>query len=131
MSQSSNEEKPEFWLINISKRNVCLSDLALTIGARRSMNLLDKDHFDYTYEQLKKSMESGSIFKKSHLVKVGDRPVNYSNFKKREISKRPIMIRKRTIVEADQIEEDYDEIIWSDEQYAEEMSKDFGFDDLE
>ena len=60
----------EFWITNITKRNVCLSDLSLTIPAYKSMNLLDKKHFHYNTEQLEKSMDSGSLFKKSNMVKV-------------------------------------------------------------
>lgn len=60
----------EFWLVNLSKRNVCLRDLALTIPAQRSMNLLDSKHFNYTQDQLETSATSGSIFAKSKMVKV-------------------------------------------------------------
>lgn len=60
----------EFWIVNISKKNVCLRDLALTIYSRRSMNLLDSKHFSYTLEQLETSAASGSIFAKSTMIKV-------------------------------------------------------------
>ena len=125
MSQSWNEEKPAFWVINISDRNVCLSDLALTIGTRKAMNLLDKKHHTYTYEELKISMQSGSIFKKRHIIKIGKGPPEQPD-KKYELSTRPIQIRKRSIVNVNETEPDYDEMIWSDEQYADEMSADFG-----
>jgi len=125
MSQSWNNEKPEFWLVNISDRNVCLSDLALTIPARKAMNLLDKDHFSYTYEELKESMKSGSIFSKRHIIKVGDRPPVYPDANKKELSKRPIQIRVRSIVDVNMTEPEYDEMAWSDEKYADEMSTDF------
>jgi hypothetical protein len=53
-----------FWLTNISNRNVSLTDLNLTVRARSAVNLMDKKHYQYTIEQLQKSAESGSIFKK-------------------------------------------------------------------
>lgn len=56
--------KPTFWVTNISKMNVSLADLNLTIKAFSSVNLLDDRHYQYTEEQLKKSFESGSIYKK-------------------------------------------------------------------
>ena len=63
-------KEKQFWVTNISDRNVCLRDLALTIQNRRTFNLLDSKHFSYTEGQLKKSAESGSLYKKSKLIKV-------------------------------------------------------------
>jgi hypothetical protein len=53
-----------FWLTNISNRNVSLTDLNLTVKAWSAINLMDTRHYKYTIEQLRKSEESGSIFKK-------------------------------------------------------------------
>lgn len=61
---------PEFWIKNISKMNVSLSDLQLVVPAGISWNLLDQKHFRYTPEQLEKSAKDGSIFKKSDRIKV-------------------------------------------------------------
>jgi hypothetical protein len=58
------KEAPTFWVTNICPMNVSLADLALTIKAYTSVNLLDKKHYQYTPEQLQKSFTSGSIFKK-------------------------------------------------------------------
>ncbi len=60
----------EFWVTNISKRNVGLTDLALNIKRQSSVNLLDRKHYSYTLEQLEKSAESGSIFIKRHFIRV-------------------------------------------------------------
>ena len=125
MPQLSDNESPAFWVVNISERNVCLSDLALTIPRRASMNLLDKAHFSYTYNELLASMRIGSIFKKRHIIKIGTGPPVPIDDRKFEVSKRPIQIRKRSIVDVNETEPDYDEIIWSDEQHANEMA-DFG-----
>ncbi len=59
------EKKREitFWVRNVSKMNVCLSDLRLTIPAKSNMNLLSK-HFSYSLDQLLLSLQSGSLFKK-------------------------------------------------------------------
>lgn len=62
------EEKDSFWVTNISKRDVSLADLNLTIRAFTSVNLLDNKHFFYSKEQLDKSSKSGSIFKKSDKI---------------------------------------------------------------
>jgi len=50
--------------------NVSLADLNLTIKAYSSVNLLDKKHYQYTLEQLIKSVEAGSIFKKRDKIVV-------------------------------------------------------------
>ncbi len=62
--------KTEFWITNISKMNVSLADLNLTVKSFSSVNLLDKKHYDYTLEQLENSAKTGSIFKKSKLIAV-------------------------------------------------------------
>lgn len=59
-----------FWLTNISKRNISLADLNLTIKALSSINLLDTKHYNYTLNQLEKSAESGSIFKKKFMLAI-------------------------------------------------------------
>lgn len=56
--------KLEFWVTNASPMNVTLADLALNIRAFTTVNLLDKKHYNYTLDQLIKSRDSGSIFKK-------------------------------------------------------------------
>jgi hypothetical protein len=66
--------KLAFWVTNISPRNVTLADLALNIRAFSTVNLLDKKHYKYTMEQLLKSKETGSIFKKSDKIKVRPLP---------------------------------------------------------
>jgi hypothetical protein len=66
--------KMEFWVSNISPRNVTLSDLALNIKAFSTVNLLDSKHYKYTVEQLIKSKESGSIFKKRDKIVVRNLP---------------------------------------------------------
>lgn len=58
------KNQESFWITNISNMNISLSDLNVTIKALSSVNLLDKKHYTYTKEQLIKSTNSGSIFKR-------------------------------------------------------------------
>ncbi len=60
----------EFWITNISNRDVMLSDLGLSIKRGESRNLLDSKHYTYTKDHLQKSLESGSLHKKSNIIKV-------------------------------------------------------------
>lgn len=62
--------EPSFWVTNMSPMNVTLADLALNIRAFSTVNLLDKRHYSYTIEQLLKSKESGSLFKKRDKIVV-------------------------------------------------------------
>lgn len=64
----------EFWIKNISKMNVSLSDLQVVVPAGRSWNLLDSKHFKYTLDQLENSAKEGSIFKKGDKIKVRNIP---------------------------------------------------------
>ncbi len=66
--------KPEFWVTNMSPMNVTLADLAINIRAFSTVNLLDKKHYSFTLEQLVKSKESGSLFKKRDRISVRDFP---------------------------------------------------------
>lgn len=110
----------EFWVINVSKMNVCLSDLGLTIPAGRCYNLLDSKHFQYTLEKLKKSIESGSLYKKRDKIKFCKERPKFNNIRYKTLSKQPIQVRKRTAVVMDVPK--YDELIFSDEKYAEEIA---------
>jgi hypothetical protein len=56
--------KDSFWITNISKRIVSLSDLGLAVKPMTSINLLDSKHYYLNKEQLTKSETSGSIFAK-------------------------------------------------------------------
>lgn len=64
------KEVQTFWVTNFSNRNVSLADLALTIPAFSTVNLLDKKHYYYTVEQLQKSSSGGSLFNKRDKIKV-------------------------------------------------------------
>jgi len=68
------KEATSFWVTNMSPRNVTLADLALNIRAFSTVNLMDKRHYKYTLEQLLKSQESGSLFKKRDKIAVRNVP---------------------------------------------------------
>lgn len=106
--------EPVFWITNMSPMNVTLADLALNIKAYSTVNLLDKKHYQYTLEQLLKSQESGSLFKKRDKVVV--RSVAPPNPEK---NKTPIVYgaiipdRVRSLYKIE--EEEYEELKVSDE----------------
>jgi len=115
-------KKPSFWITNLSPMNVTLADLAFNIKAFTSANLLDTRHHSYTLEQLIKSQESGSLFKKRDKIivrKVSPEPPV-------EIIK-PITMdtaipsRSHSIIEIK--EENYDELKISDDEYLNEMDQ--------
>jgi hypothetical protein len=107
-----------FWLTNISNRNVSLADLNLTVKAYSTVNLLDKKHYQYTLEQLVKSAESGSLFKKRDKMVV--RKIAP------EILKANVPLSRETFIPSRERslfvikEENYEELNVSDEQFAQE-----------
>ncbi len=112
------KEAPTFWVTNISPMNVSLADLALTIKAYSSVNLLDMRHYQYTQEQLQKSFESGSIFKKRDKIVV--RKIAP------EILKANVPLTRETFIPTRERstlvikEENYEELNVSDEDFAKE-----------
>lgn len=66
----------EFWVTNISKtQDIRVGDLRLTFRRGQSVNLLakgrnGKPRYNLTKEDIEKSRTSGSLFKKSHVLKI-------------------------------------------------------------
>jgi len=56
-----------FWITNISDRVVMLGDLGVAMKPKSIVNLLSK-HYHLTREQVEKSVNNGSIFRKRHLI---------------------------------------------------------------
>jgi hypothetical protein len=110
------KEVDAFWITNISPMNVSLADLNLTIKAYSSVNLLDKKHYQYTRDQLRKSCDSGSVFKKRNKLVV--RKVAP------EIIKANVPLAQETFIPSRERsllsikEEQYDELNVSDEEFA-------------
>lgn len=110
-----------FWLTNISNRNVSLTDLALTVKAFTSVNLLDAKHYSYTQEQLEKSAKNGSLFKKRHLLKVRKGAPAQQNADMLIERDAIIPTRQRSVLDIK--EKNYEELNITDEQFMEEMSE--------
>lgn len=109
---------PTFWLTNISNRNVSLADLNLTVKAYSSVNLLDKKHYYYTLEQLQKSVESGSIFKKRDKLIVRKIAPEILQANVPLLRESFIPTREKSVLVIK--EENYEELNLSDEQFAQE-----------
>lgn len=120
MSRSSTSQTAEFWIINISKQNVSLADLALTVPAGKSINLLRKAN-NFTAEQIYNSVNSGSILKKSDKIKIRKvRPVRPEP-KEIKVSTQPRIATARSTVEFK--ENKFEELLFSDEKLAEEFAE--------
>jgi len=113
---------PDFWITNISNRNVSLSDLGLSIPARGSVNLMDTRHYYYSLEQLEVSLKSGSLYKKrDKIVKRAFPPVK--NNAPVQIDTQAIFPSKsRSIFEIK--EEKFEELEFTDDQYAAQIGDD-------
>jgi hypothetical protein len=105
---------PAFWVTNMSPMNVTLADLALNIKAFSTVNLLDKKHYAYTMEQLVKSKESGSLFKKRDKIAVRNLPPPRPEKPQTPFAQSSFFPnRARSIFEIDEVE--YEELKVSDE----------------
>lgn len=110
------KEAPTFWVTNICGRNVSLSDLDLTIKAFTSVNLLDMRHYDYTIEQLRKSVDSGSIYNKRNIIKERVTVPEVLKANVPFIRETFIPTRERSLYTIK--EDNYEELNVSDEQFA-------------
>jgi hypothetical protein len=110
--------KPVFWVTNISKRNVSLADLNLTIKAFSSVNLLDQKHYSYTLEQLQTSVKSGSIYNKRNTIKPRDVAPEIIKMNMPVIAETYIPSRERSVYSIK--DEKYEELEMSDEDFAKE-----------
>jgi len=116
------KQNKEFWITNISNRNVSLADLNLTIKAFSSINLLDNKHYHYTIEEIEKSVQSGSIYKKRDKIFV--RSVAPETIKATTITFKKdekIPSRHTSLFEIKQ--EKYEELDLTDEQFADENAE--------
>jgi hypothetical protein len=117
----------ELWITNISrKHDVSLSDLCLTIRRGQSINLLDRRN-RYTEEQIKNSIESGSIFKKNSLIKIREVAPVIFNYRLDISNDRSSLntIHHKLEIENPKYEElDFDTMTReSDEKYAQENAE--------
>lgn len=109
----------EFWITNITNKDVSLSDLGVTIRAYSSINLLDSKHYYITKEQIEKSIKLGSLFKRKNVISI--RKI-YPQIEKKYIKidkDAYIPNRQRSIFENKQ--ETYEELNISDEDFAKDI----------
>lgn len=112
----------DFWITNISKMNVCLRDLNLTVKARSSINLMDLKHYRYTLEQLQKSAESGSLYRKSDKIKVCNVAPTFRS-KRIQLSKEPLArINNPLFSTATVVEEKFEELLDNDIEMASDIA---------
>lgn len=111
------ENIQEFWVINISRMNVSLADLNITIPRKARMNLLK---YNYTLKELEESRESGSIYRKRDKILVSyQEPIFINELSKKEISETPIKKQLRSVVKQESGKDE--NLLFSDEQFAESM----------
>jgi hypothetical protein len=119
LNRRKRQNKQSFWLTNISKKIVSLTDLGICIYPMRSINALDARHYSLTLEQLQVSATSGSIFKKRDKIVVRkvipEDAINYSP----PIQEDAVFpTRARSLVDVEKVE--YEELDIKDEEFAEE-----------
>ncbi len=110
----------DFWITNISNRDITLYDIGVPVRARTSINLLDKKHYHISEEDLEKSLKTGDLFKKKKFVikRMSPPTLNSTSFKIAIDYNAIIPARTNSIYEIKQ--EKYDELIVTDEQFAED-----------
>lgn len=102
--------------------NVCLRDLNLTVKARSSINLMDSRHYRYTLEQLQKSAESGSLYRKSDKIKVCNVAPIISH-KRIQLSKEPLdKVNNPLFSRATVVEEKFEELLDNDIEIASDIA---------
>lgn len=111
-----------FWITNKSKKAVHLQDIGVVIYPFRSLNLLDRKHYSLTKQQLEKSKENGSLFRRKNEVVVREVPPGAPIKQYIELQKDAIIpTRQRSIVEIENIK--YEELNVSDDDYAAENAE--------
>lgn len=117
-----SNKKNEFWITNVSKRLVNIHDLGLFIKPHASINLLDKKHYFYTLDQIESSVKNGSIYSKRDKIFV--RKFSPDDFNQEDKLKfdnnSTIPSRERSAFTVK--EEVYEELLVSDEEFADENS---------
>jgi hypothetical protein len=112
---------PTFWITNISKKAVNLSDLATIIYPMSHINLLDKKHYSLTIEQITSSQTSGSLFRRKKQVVIRQFPPDHETPMFIPFDRETTFPTKhRSTVEPDNTR--YEELDVSDEEYASDNS---------
>lgn len=115
-------EKESYWIVNVSKTDISLHDLNLTIRSMTSINLLDKRHYSLTLEQIETSLIKGSLYKKRNKVfKRKSPPVERPSINQLKVVDAPIPNRTKSTYEIK--EEHYEELSLSDDAFAEAIDE--------
>ena len=107
----------EFFVINITNKNIVLGDLYTTVPARATVNFLSK-HYNFTLDQLIDSATKGSLFRKRSMLWLR----NGELIKDKEVIKledaiMPSRTNSKSVLEP----EVYDELLdISDDEYLED-----------
>lgn len=117
----SGKPLKSFWITNVSKRDVSLADLNVTIRSFTSVNLLDSKHYQLTESQIQNSLNGGSLAKKSDKIKLRLAPPP-SN-KATSILKQETALPSRARSGIPTIVPQYDELDVSDDAIAEELAE--------
>lgn len=113
-------KRKDFWITNITNKDLAVEDLGIRIRAFTSINLLDSKHYHFNVEQLEKSQNNGSLFKKKEMIcvrQIAPETNKVHNIKKNDFYRPSI---KRSGIEHKPVV--YDELIIPDDVYAEENS---------
>lgn len=110
-----------FWITNLTKMDIHLSDLAIRVPARGSINLLDNKHYSLTKEQIFKSLTEGSLRKRQGKIVVRQVPPQTSIQKSTEFDPNIVISsRRRSAINAEEVY--YEELDISDDKFAEEAA---------
>lgn len=114
--------KKTFWVTNISNMNVSLRDLNISLKAMSHANLLDERHYSYTLEQLQKSAESGSIYRKRNKIKIRKVPPPITS-NKLVLSRQPLDKAKNpALSRVKMINDKFDELLDDENDLAESIA---------
>lgn len=112
------KSEKEFWLINISNKNVTIADLNISIPANSNVNLLS-NHYHLTEEQLEKSLACGSLYSKRD--KIYKRIVPPAELKKEQTAiDREAVLNKHGKSIYEIVIPKYEELEVTDDQLAEQ-----------
>ena len=118
-------KETEFWVSNISDRNVTVRDLGISLRSKSNVNLLDSRHYNFTLDQLKLSAESGSLHIKSDKLKVRQVAPVQLILPGPQLSNMPRFIAQNTARTGIIVEEKvFEELNIPDEKFADEMTED-------
>lgn len=127
-----NAPSKDFWITNISDRNITLADLALNIKAFTTVNLLNKRHYSYTLEQLIKSKTNGSLFNKRDKILVREAGPGLKKEDKMPIlAEASIPSRSKSVFSIEQIEYAELNVSAADKEMQRKMDEEFAKESVE